>query len=134
MKKIYIVLLIFCCSLQTTFSQCENPPTGMVSWWTGDMTTLDKIDDNHAVPFNGVSYTAGMVDETLLFDGIDDLAIVFPSPELDTTGDMTVMAWVRRIGYAHSKPYTKKSSYYPALNREIIWGPQRNHNKIYRKI
>lgn len=100
MKKIYIVLLIFCCSLQTTFSQCENPPTGMVSWWTGDMTTLDKIDVNHAVPFNGVSYTAGMVDEALLFDGIDDLAIVFPSPELDTTGDMTVMAWVRRIGYA----------------------------------
>jgi hypothetical protein len=100
MKKIVLLFLIVTCIPTQTFSQCETPPTGMISWWTGDMTSLDKIDDNHAIPFNGVTYAAGMVDETFLFDGIDDVAIVFPSPELDTTGDMTAMAWVRRIGYA----------------------------------
>jgi hypothetical protein len=115
MKRILLILLIVSVGQQTAFSQCETPPTGMVSWWTGDMTTLDKIDDNHAIPFNGTSYAPGMVDEALLFDGIDDLAIVFPSPELDTTGDMTVMAWVRRIGYANESQtvFCKGAGYIP---------------------
>lgn len=101
MKKLYIILLIFCASVEIALAQCVTPPTNMVSWWTGDLTTLDKIDDNHAIPFNGTTYATGMVDEALFFDGIDDVALVFDSPELDTTGDMTVMAWVRRIGYAN---------------------------------
>ena len=115
MKRILLIVLITICSQQHSFSQCETPPSGMVSWWTGDMTTLDKIDDNHAIPFNGVSYTTGMVDEALFFDGIDDIALVFDSPELDTTGDMTVMAWVRRIGYAnpHQVVFCKGAGYIP---------------------
>ncbi len=115
MKKIVLSLLIICSSQQFIFSQCETAPVNMASWWTGDNNTIDSISDNDGTQLNGLNYTVGMVDNAFLFDGIDDMILVPHSASLDTTGDMTVMAWVRRIGYAnpHQTVFCKGAGYVP---------------------
>jgi len=87
--------------ISNIYGQCENPPSNMVSWWTGDANALDILGSNDGTELNDVNYATGMVDEAFLFDGIDDLVLVPDSAELDLTGDMTIMLWVRRIGYAN---------------------------------
>lgn len=115
MKKIVLLLLIIWSNQQFAFSQCETAPANMVSWWTGDNNTIDRIGDNDGTQLNGLNYTVGMVDNAFLFDGIDDMVLVPHSTSLDTTGDMTVMAWVRRIGYAnpHQTVFCKGAGYIP---------------------
>ena len=110
---ITIVKFFFIC--QIGISQCVELPENAVSWWPGDNTTLDIVGTNDGTPQNGVAYTAGMVDEAFLFDGIDDLILVPDSADLDLTGDMTLMLWVRRIGYAnpHQTVLCKGAGYAP---------------------
>ena len=97
-KKLSLVLA-FVVSIVNVHSQCIDPSTGLISWWTGDDNTLDIIGTNDGTQQNGVGYTAGMVDNTFVFDGIDDIIVVPDSESLDITGDVTIELWVRRVGY-----------------------------------
>ncbi|NRA94328.1 MAG: T9SS type A sorting domain-containing protein [Psychroserpens sp.] len=84
-----------------SYSQCVTPPSGIVSWWTADSNTLDAIGDNDGTAINGVTYTAGIVDEAFIFDGIDDVIVVPGSAELDITGDVTVELWAKQTGFTN---------------------------------
>lgn len=109
-----MLLLLFLVILKSN-AQCVSPPIDMVSWWTGDNNTLDIIGTNDGTQQNGVGYASGMVNNAFLFDGIDDLVFVPHSADLDLTGDMTLMVWVRRIGYAndHQTVLCKGAGYIP---------------------
>ena len=115
MKTKSILILLFFFTYQIGVSQCVNPPANVVSWWAADNNALDSKDDNHGTEFNGVNYTSGMVDQSFLFDGINDFVFVPDSENLDISGDITVMLWVRRIGYAnqHQMVICKGAGYVP---------------------
>lgn len=101
MKTIKQILTLIIITFFTTnvYSQCADLPTDALSWWTGESNANDIIGTNNGTELNGVNYTNGMVGDAFLFNGIDDLVLVPDSASLDLTGDMTLMAWVKRIGY-----------------------------------
>lgn len=95
----YLVLIVITCFSINAFSQCAEPPNDLFSWWTGNNHFDDIIGTNDGSELNGVGFTLGIVGNAFLFDGVDDILLVSDSDNLDLTGDMTLMAWVRRIGY-----------------------------------
>ncbi|OUR96032.1 hypothetical protein A9Q86_16240 [Flavobacteriales bacterium 33_180_T64] len=113
--KQFLFFITVACFYINAFGQCATPPADMVSWWTGDSNTLDLIGTNDGTQLNGINYVSGMVSDAFLFDGIDDLILVPDSANLDLTGDMTLMTWVRRIGYdnQHQVVLCKGAGYVP---------------------
>jgi len=98
LKQFLFFIAITCFSINA-FCQCAEPPNDLLSWWTGDNHFDDIIGTNDGSELNGVGFTPGIVSGAFWFDGVDDLILVSDSGNLDLTGDMTLMAWVRRIGY-----------------------------------
>jgi len=45
-------------------------PVGMVNWWTADGNPNDIYGTNNAMPYNGLSYTNGIVGQAFHFDGL----------------------------------------------------------------
>src|SRR5262245_39229580 len=45
------------------------PPTGILSWWTGDNSATDLLGVNHGSLLNGANYAAGKVAQGFNFDG-----------------------------------------------------------------
>jgi hypothetical protein len=72
------------------------PPSGLVSWWTGDGTAADLMTRNNATMFNGVTFAPGMVGQAFSFDGVDDRVQVTDSESesLKLTASLTIEAWV----------------------------------------
>ena len=70
------------------------PPTGLVSWWTGDGTTDDVTGRNEPSLVNGTTYASGMVGQAIDFDGIDDRVQLPDSESLKITDSLTIEAWV----------------------------------------
>ena len=60
----------------TVITSCgpEPPPSGLVSWWTGDGNAQDLVDGNHGTLQGGADFAPGMVDLAFNFDGIDGTA------------------------------------------------------------
>lgn len=75
-----------------------------VALWTGEAsgnTALEAIGGAHATMFNGTTSAPGLIGNALVFDGVDDYAIIEnwttnPAPQLNVTaGDFSVTAWVQ---------------------------------------
>jgi CubicO group peptidase (beta-lactamase class C family) len=77
-------------SSQTNCAICA--PIGLISWWTGDGTTADRVGENSAVLQNGVTYGPGEVGEAFFFDGATGYMLVNGSGYM--TGPRTIEAWV----------------------------------------
>ena len=71
------------------------PPSGLVSWWTGDNTAADLLGRNNATLLNGTTYAAGQVGQALRFDGVDDRALLADSDSLKFTASMSIEAWIQ---------------------------------------
>src|SRR5262245_14807410 len=69
------------------------PPSGLVSWWTGDGSAADLAGVADATALNGAAYTAGRVGQAFSSDGNNDLIDVGGSRLI--SGARTVEAWVR---------------------------------------
>lgn len=95
MKKITIILttLLFCMNI---YSQCQEPPANLISWWAAENNTEDSIGTNDGEALNGLSYAIGSVNNAFLFDGVDDVVLVPDNSNLDITGDLTIELWVRQ--------------------------------------
>ena len=94
MKQFYLLVIAMFCNM--IFSQCEIPPNGLVSWWTGNSNTLDIIGNNDGTALAGLTYSSGVVDNAFQFDGVDDVVLVPSSTDLDITGDITIEFWARQ--------------------------------------
>ena len=81
-------------SSQTNCAVCA--PAGLISWWTGDGTTADRVGTNPAVLQNGVTYEPGETGEAFFFDGVSGYLLVNGAQHI--SGPRTIEAWV----YPHS--------------------------------
>src|SRR5262249_24938809 len=73
---------------------CLTPASGLVSWWSGEGSTVDIVGGNNGSLMNGASFGAGRVGQAFSFNGINQQVIVPDSPELDPTNALTLETWV----------------------------------------
>lgn len=95
MKNIITIFMIILFSFNG-YSQCQESPSDLISWWTAENSTEDSIGTNDGQAFNGMAYTSGSVNNAFSFDGVDDRIIVPDSNNLDITGDLTIELWIRQ--------------------------------------
>ncbi|MDI6765215.1 MAG: LamG domain-containing protein [Bacteroidota bacterium] len=74
--------------------KCTTPPSGLVSWWSGDGTANDVAGSNHGMLMNGATFGQGKVRRAFSFDGIDDYVRIPHSPSLNPSGSFSVEAWI----------------------------------------
>lgn len=77
-----------------TCKPCFTPPSGLVSWWTGDGNANDIIGANNGT-MNGATFEAGKVDQAFSFDGTNDSVDLPDSASIlisNSAGTITV--WV----------------------------------------
>jgi hypothetical protein len=81
-----------------------SAPTGLVSWWTGNLTTNDLAGTNNSTLQNGATYAPGKVGYAFSLNGINQYANVPASLGLAITGQVTAVAWINRsvMGAQHS--------------------------------
>lgn len=53
-------------------SDCVEPPTGLISWWTADGTPDDLLETNNGTLQGGMGFFLGKVILAFAFDGTDD--------------------------------------------------------------
>jgi uncharacterized repeat protein (TIGR01451 family) len=77
-------------------SACLAPPSGLVSWWTGDGSTSDALGLNHPSAANGVSFVAAQVGTGFTFGqgGYIDI----PASASLANQQFTWSAWARPDG------------------------------------
>jgi RHS repeat-associated protein len=75
---------------------CVFPPSGLVSWWTGDGTITDKLNANNPSASNAVSFVPGEVGMAFAF-GAGGYIDIPPSSSL-ANQHFTLSAWVRSDG------------------------------------
>lgn len=74
---------------------CLTPPSGIISWWTGDNTANDKENLNNGAINSGVSFVSGEVGSAFSFNGNDGL-MQSPTNSLPTgNSDRTLEFWVK---------------------------------------
>jgi GH25 family lysozyme M1 (1,4-beta-N-acetylmuramidase) len=69
-------------------------PPDMVNWWTADGNPNDIYGTNNAIPYNGLSYTNGIVGQAFRFDGLTSYLSVNGGTNISP--DWTVCLWVNR--------------------------------------
>jgi len=88
-----LLLLLVGFAVPQAFSQmCVPPPKGMISWWTGDGTTLDYFGRNDGLTTFPVAYASGEVADAFSFTGTQ-VVQVLQSASLEPA-QITVDAWV----------------------------------------
>jgi hypothetical protein len=74
-------------------TNCMTAPAGLLTWWSGDGTTLDLVGTNHVRLSQGTRFAVGRVDLAFSFDGADD------SLETDSKSispPWTSCCWIKR--------------------------------------
>lgn len=93
-----LVYFLICRSSGNTLSQnCIQPPSDLVSWWSGDGNANDiSGNEQNGTPNGGVTFSQGKVGQAFLFDGIDGRIEIPDSSILRFgLGDLTVDAWIK---------------------------------------
>ena len=72
---------------------CVEPPSGLVSWWSGDGHAYDIAGENNGTLSNGATFAPGLVGEAFSFDGVDDQVWASGTGIADLQ-QLTIEAWV----------------------------------------
>ena len=121
MKKKYslpintlLPLSLFCTVLQAASAPTEPPrprdcvdaPAGLVAWWPLDGNALDRIGANDGTLVNGPTFTAGLVNQALSFDGADDAVRIPASSSLDVglSDGLTIEGWINPVDVSQQRP------------------------------
>lgn len=73
---------------------CVEAPSDLVSWWSGDGTSLDIVGENEGSLENGATYAEGKVDKAFSLDGVNDHVSIPDGIINYTSRFFTVDAWV----------------------------------------
>jgi len=95
-KLIFVFVLLFVVPFAVA-QECVTPPSGLVSWWSGDSDASDIENGNDGTLVNGaLAGISGKVDGAFSLDGIDDFILIGNPANLQvSSGDFTVDAWVK---------------------------------------
>ncbi len=91
-----LLLLIGLAVPHACSQMCVPPPKGMISWWTGDGTTLDYFGRNDGLTTFPVAYAAGEVADAFSFSGSQVVQV--PRSASLEPAQITVDAWVNAAG------------------------------------
>ena len=97
-KSATLALALIAGSNITSFAQsCVNPPSGIVSWWSGESSANDEQANNAGTLQGGTSFVGGIAGQAFSFDGMDDHVSIAASSSLDVgAGDgFTIEAWIQ---------------------------------------
>jgi hypothetical protein len=86
----------------------DNPPLpfdeGLVGYWSFNEGTgsiaHDTSGNGNDGTINGATWTTGVSENALSFDGVNDYMAVPNSPSLKITGSMTISAWVKTNSFS----------------------------------
>jgi hypothetical protein len=84
---------------------CVPPASGIVGWWTGDGTLVDRIGGNNGVSgtqmgASAVTFKPGEVDQAFDFlTGAHPYVQITSVPVLDIAGSITMDAWVSSTNF-----------------------------------
>ena len=74
---------------------------GLIAHWKLDegsgAVAYDSAGTNDGTLINGPTWTTGIIDGALDFDGVDDYVDVGNDSSLMTTGDLTIIAWIKAL-------------------------------------
>ncbi|HVU45322.1 MAG TPA: Ig-like domain-containing protein [Terracidiphilus sp.] len=90
------------CSATITPAQaCLTPPSGLVSWWTGDDTANDIVGGNNGTLENSAGYALGEVNDAFSLNGSNQYVLIAqPVPgNLQIQGAITLSAWIYPTAY-----------------------------------
>ena len=75
---------------------CAPPPTGLVSWWTGDGHLEDIVSGNNGiVQISSPGYAPGLIGQAFNFDGLSQFFSVPDSSTLDAIDTaISAAAWI----------------------------------------
>jgi hypothetical protein len=74
---------------------CDPAPTGLLSWWAAEGTTLDQISGYNGTLANGASFTVGKVGQAFVFAGSGE-AVQLGNPAGLQLQDFTIETWIQR--------------------------------------
>lgn len=109
-----ITLGLFCSALRVASAPTEPPrprgcidaQAGLVAWWPLDGNALDRVGANDGTLVNGPVFTAGLVNQALSFDGIDDAVRVPASSSLNVglSDGLTIEGWINPVDVSQQRP------------------------------
>jgi hypothetical protein len=88
-------------------STCTPPPTGIVSWWTGDDTFADWMSRNPGSAVGSITFAPGMVGRAFVLDGSGAVSATTDGFPMGAS-DRTVEFWVQAFEYgspSHSEMF-----------------------------
>lgn len=80
---------------QTITFSCRGP--GIAGWWRAENNTVDSINGNNGILFNGAGYAAGEVGSAFNFNGVNQFMLVQPSNSSLDVGQgsgLTMEGWI----------------------------------------
>src|SRR5262245_47555761 len=92
----YFIAVILFALVQSVAAQvCVEPPSDLVSWWSGNGHANDIVDGNAGKLHNGTTFATGMVSQAFSFDGIDDSVAVPKASNLNVGNQITIDFWMK---------------------------------------
>jgi choice-of-anchor C domain-containing protein len=96
---------------------CVPPPPGLVSWWKGEGSGRDSVDDNNATLMNAISFTNGKVGQAFDFNGTDSQISFGNTVGNFGTDDFSVEFWIKTTATAHESVIEK----WPRCGYASMW-------------
>jgi hypothetical protein len=79
-----------------TPTDCVEPPSGLVSWWSADGNAIDIADGNNGILEGGISFSMAMVDQGFTFSSNGDGVRIPQNPNLNVQSPgFSVDFWMR---------------------------------------
>ncbi|MBK8813803.1 MAG: hypothetical protein IPN69_24155 [Acidobacteria bacterium] len=73
---------------------CTQPPSDLISWWSGDGNANDLISGYNGILKNGAAFASGKVGQAFLLDGVDDHVLAPNTTNINGGTESTYDAWV----------------------------------------
>ena len=74
---------------------CVTPPSGLISWWSGESSTADNIGTNNGTLLGGASFVSGEVGQGFKFNGTSGTLKIPQSPGLNVSNQLTIEFWMK---------------------------------------
>lgn len=86
--------------------ECVTPPTGLVSWWKGEGSTLDQIGTNNAILQGNLTFAPGLVGTAFRLNATNAALKIPASPRLNVgaSNGFTIESWINLSNSAARSP------------------------------